>query len=385
MKTIYAVSTIIALLFCTGYGWAKPSCPGHPSCKPDDGGGDPPVSSSPSIVYTVGSNGSKRDLYLMNADGSSPLLFKQGRASKGKQSSIRYQHGEWSPDGTEIAFIDTGYLDAIWVGPADNPSEAVPIFDSEGLSPGADLAWHPTEDWIALQIWSQRLDTNGNNVGDSDIWVTSSSGGVPVNLTSSLLPAPDSEIDWGLEDRPTWSPDGTQLLIRDWVLLPGFPDRVRLLICDFNGSSQPPSLACPSTSWREQIFIEEPAWHPDADLIAYPESVVEGGNYTRRDIFIESTDSPTSTCLHIKADGSMINKPGCTVRRVGDYLLRNEVAWTCDGQSLLVNAQSSLTDDRAIYIIKNVLTATQLSLEPLRLTAGKQSSLSEQAAQRTCP
>jgi len=66
---------------------AKPSCPGHPSCKPDDPPDDPPGALSPVIAFAEGGA-----LWVSNADGSGETFVPTGNAAS-------VWHHSWAPGG----------------------------------------------------------------------------------------------------------------------------------------------------------------------------------------------------------------------------------------------------------------------------------------------
>ncbi|UCE02590.1 MAG: PD40 domain-containing protein [Candidatus Latescibacterota bacterium] len=146
-------------------------------------------------------------------------------------------HASWSPDGAQIAYAQV-------IGPSDRGL----VVHSESMSGGTriveglvlDPDWSPVSDRIVYT----RFEMSG---GDSDLWIVSSDGSNPTQLTSG--PANDAE--------PAWSPDATTIAFssdrsgnRDLWLIPsagGTPTRLTT-----NASLE-----------------STPAWSPDGRWIAF--------------------------------------------------------------------------------------------------------------------
>lgn len=104
----------------------------------------------------------------------------------------------WSPDGKRIAFLRSGADGGIYVAAVDGSGTPVRVAESQGnnlFGVGINsYSWSPDSKWIAF---SRRDATNTN-----DIWVVSSGGGKPVNVT--YYP--------GDNDSPQWTSDGKYLV-----------------------------------------------------------------------------------------------------------------------------------------------------------------------------
>jgi Tol biopolymer transport system component len=120
----------------------------------------------------------------MNADGS-----RQRRLT-----GVNGEYPDWSPGGRKIAFDHMFAPNDwdIWVVSADG-SEAKPLVAWRG-SQEQGAAWSPDGQWIAFQ------STRGSQDGVPHIWVTRADGSDARQLTSAI------------GKRPSWSPDGSQVL-----------------------------------------------------------------------------------------------------------------------------------------------------------------------------
>jgi len=127
-----------------------------------------------------------------------------------------------SPDGTRVAFVVANYTDGtgdIFVVDRDGADVQQITFEPELDD---QPAWSPDGQHIAFRSFRTQL------LGD--IWVVTSSGGNPTNLTPDPLPG---VID---ESHPNWSPDGTHIVYasneggdRDiWTMTAQGADKLRI-------------------------------------------------------------------------------------------------------------------------------------------------------------
>ena len=141
------------------------------------------------------------DIYVMNADGTSPVNLTRSP-----------HHGEenpsWSPDGSKIAFYSTFYdtragtigAQGIYVMNADgtNPIKTNQ-FDDTGTN--QNLAWSPDSSKIAFTCSDPTAPGLQNRRSIWEICVMNADGTSPVRLTHNSVE----------DSHPTWSPDGSKI------------------------------------------------------------------------------------------------------------------------------------------------------------------------------
>lgn len=382
----------ILALYVTSAASAPPVCPGHPSCKDDgggdDGGGDSGSVSNPAVAYTAYRTKGRGDLYLMNADGSAATLLLEGSGSSGNTPAKEYANAGWSDDNAALAFTDSGSDGALFRMPVDgsSPPSALYLADADTRLFGR-VDWRPTGEWIAFGI-----SEDDGGYGDADIVVIPPAGGAAVNLTSSFAPNASLNEDVSIEFEPSWSPAGDRLVLRRWVNIGigSTPERQQVLICDFSVDGQP-VLICPVDASGDFVPLYEdesifaPTWHPTLDLIAYEVSQIHpDGNGTNSDLFIEPPNGE-GPCIHIRTDRSLMSRSCATTWDLGALRFEHSIAWSCDGQDLIVRARETLTGDRQLYLISAVLADSQPTWTLLKGTGGGERSLGSVASRRSCP
>jgi tol-pal system beta propeller repeat protein TolB len=136
---------------------------------------DPTWSPDGSMIAFASSRSGKRQLYVMNADGSNITQLTDLNDMGGRST--------WSPDGTKLAF---------YRGPAGDHNIFVINVDGTGLtrltSGGDNLgpSWSPDGEWIAFTSFR-----DGNN----EIYVMHPDGSGVTRLTDS--PVSDWQPRWG--------------------------------------------------------------------------------------------------------------------------------------------------------------------------------------------
>lgn len=167
-------------------------------------------------------------LVVMGRDGSGQRVLYEGPGI--------FQHGDWSPDGSQIAFTaDVDFNPEIFLIPSEG-GEPTRLTDDPAVDWGPD--WSPDGSEI---VFASDRD------GDPDLYVMDSSGATLRQLTD--LP--------GAEGGATFSPDG------GWIAFEtdgaGNPD-IALIRPDGSGQI---------TLTSDEAFDAGPAWSPDGTRIVF--------------------------------------------------------------------------------------------------------------------
>ena len=245
------------------------------------------------IAYATDGSG----MYTVAADGSQPVLLKSGNARQPR----------WSPDGSQIAFIDyTGVPLGVQlrVMDADGTDEHVVATDAD---------WENI--WLSEQPWSpdgSRVawgpvprPTTPISPGEGDIYTASAAGGDVRRITT----------DGRSKEPPVWSPTAPKLAYA--ALVPGSPFGSWELFSARDDGSAPEQI----TSGGFQNM--QPSWSPSGASIAF----VRGVN-SEREIYL------------VHPDGSELHR---VVELYG--LAAGEPAWSPDGSKIVyTNAINGRSD-----------------------------------------
>lgn len=149
------------------------------------------------VVYMRQDAVNGQDLWRVGADGSNPEDLTNS-------PGIQETSAEFSPDGTEIAYVssgpnpccDTGYNNDIWAMDA-NGSNQTPLTETDYPQQNVSPTWSPDGTKIAFSTFeSKEGKENGFHVMDSD-------------GTNQVRPLPEGSPV--LTDALSWSPDGTKI------------------------------------------------------------------------------------------------------------------------------------------------------------------------------
>jgi Tol biopolymer transport system component len=173
-------------------------------------------------------------VYVMEADGSSPVLLTPGGTPV------------WSPDGHRIAFSGP---DGVTVMNADGSDPVV-------LAPGYAPAWSPD----GTQIAFNRVGQCAADICGVDLYVVSADGSVVRKLTASM-----NIFDQWLS--PSWSPDGTRI---------AFTRDCCFLGADLHGVE----TIAPSGGRTSRVYTGpvrgKPVWSPDGATLAFAAAQDDG-------------------------------------------------------------------------------------------------------------
>ena len=238
----------------------------------------------------VSSRGGNNEIYVMNADGSSPVTLTN--------NSTYISSPAWSPDGKRIAFesIRDGNS-GIYIVNADGSGLVNLINPScSGHSP----AWSPN---------GQRIAFACQRSGKSEIYVMNTDGSSPVNLTNNSANS----------STPAWSPDGKHIAFES-----NRDGNYEIYVMKADGSE-------PARLTNNSAGDSSPAWSPDGKHIAF---------FSERD--------GNDEIYVMNADGS--EPANLTNNSADDY----SPAWSPDGKYIaFVSKRDGNRDgNREIYVMK---------------------------------
>ncbi len=156
---------------------ANPATDQNPAWSPD----------GTKIAFASNRGGSHMDIYVMSANGSSPVnLTPLGDSTESGEAGI---DPAWSPDGARIAY---SYQGDVWVMNADGSAKSNLTHDPAVPAAGWQPAWSPNGSTIAY-------------IRGADVWVMRADGSAKTQLTFTTG-------GLGTEKVPDWSPDGTRIV-----------------------------------------------------------------------------------------------------------------------------------------------------------------------------
>ena len=193
-----------------------------------------------------GSGGSRRNIWVMDADGGNPRNLTNHEALDSSP--------DWSPDGMQIAFVsnrDGDWEFDFWKAPSDiyamTPDGANLINLTNHPAADGNPAWSPDGMQIAFTS-----DRDGNR----EIYVMNADGTNPINLTNH--PAEDRAADW--------APDGQQIAFvsnrdGDWEKKPN--DNWEIYVMNADGANS-------INLTNHKAWDSGPVWEPVPTLKVSP-------------------------------------------------------------------------------------------------------------------
>jgi TolB protein len=162
------------------------------------------------IVYTsTGESGGYSKIYVMNEDGSEPVLLHEVEGSN-------VLHPDISPDGTRIIFSTSGeslFDQFIYVMNSDGSEVTQLTTESDDANDFAPV-WSPDGSEILFER-------------DNDLFVMNDDGSDQTNITNT-----EEYFEWD----PEWSPDGTEIVYRRGTDDNHDQDEGNIIIANADGS-----------------------------------------------------------------------------------------------------------------------------------------------------
>jgi hypothetical protein len=293
-------------------------------------------------------------IWLMESDGSNPIYVYEPCGPPIGSGAIPTLP-EWSPDGrsliiTQINYEDWAILNGVfrldladpptqssmacpedippqiigWPGRLAAQGTAFPELDGL-IYEGADgnPKWSPRGDEVALRVWADAFELNGDGYGHYVVVVADPSNtcNPPPGTCQDLIPIYHRRdaTTWGFD----WSPDGTELLIFYSVSLGNDEWRNELAIINRESGDVRDSWTLESVTPAEVGFMNSPVWAPTAPegyvgpVVAFGDLFSHGrGNRFERRIYL----------LDLGVENPMAEQIG----------LGSSPAWSPDGRFLAV-------------------------------------------------
>ena len=159
----------------------------------------PQPTPDPAIAFVAEKNFSREDLMVMNADGSNQTLVLEGGKSLG------HHQPNWSPDGTQLAFISKIQGDGVYIINREGTGLRKVVALNAAASDFDGPAWSPVpapDGRFKIAYSDRARKPDGTLEEDTDLFLVDVDGSGRVQLTNTR----------GLHELdPTWSPLATRL------------------------------------------------------------------------------------------------------------------------------------------------------------------------------
>ncbi|MCH8987821.1 MAG: serine/threonine-protein kinase [Chloroflexi bacterium] len=288
------------------------------------------------IVFASGRNEeTKREIYIMNADGSG-----QTRLTNNKHTD---QWPVWSPDGRRIAF--TSFRDGvsgIYIMNADGS-------DQTRLTTSPGRAWDPT--------WSpdgKRIAYYGFLGTNAEIFVATTDG-----LSQKIRLTKNSARD----SQPTWSPDGARIAFASYR-----DGGSRIFAMNADGSNV-------TRLSYDGSGGEDPDWSPDGTRIAFSHGgpgnsqiwvmYIDGSGQTRLSNDLNSDEYPvwssdgTRIVFTSYRDGNpeiyVMNSDGSGQTRLTTTFSERQPDWSPQQPNTMIGSAVSLTGEQEVQAQKSCI------------------------------
>ncbi len=251
---------------------------------------------APKIVFGTVRVSGQHDVYVMEADGSSPTRLT---------TSLAYDdQPKWSPDGSKIVFMSgrDGNFEIYTMNPDGSGQTRITN------NPAGDgfPAWSPDGSKIAFVRGSL------NNASTFEIWVMNANGSNEVRLTT----------DAAIDAVPSWSPDGSKIVFMSGGSSLFDPNAFEIYSINADGTNR-------TRLTNNTIADGQPSYSPDGSKILFASG--DAFNPNGIEIFV------------MNADGS--NRAQLTSNGVTDGF----PAWSFDG-STIVFAAGSVNDENTVEL-----------------------------------
>ncbi len=354
-------------------------------------------------------NGTLRgDLFALNPGSGSTVRITNGDQMGSGQAGGQATDGDWSPDGTKIAYVSenpnwfAGDGSGLVVANADGSNPHLIYEFPSGFQHIYSPRWTPDGRAIAFLMetfvypnWVQEIhliDADGTNLrgignasmpgGFSGVATCGPVGGripdgcwtlaVEASVTAGAVQVGRIQangsgfalITTGTADyQPRFSPDGTKL-----VFTRGFAKNAVVYVANADGSN-----AIAVTSPASDSFDNEPIWSPDGTQIALMRNSYQPGFIHQRDIVVASADACHGTTVGTGSpyaqplswqSGTAVQGPGSISGHVflgGASLVGPSAAGITVTVSWSGGSASAQTNSHGDYVVSNIPVGVEIT------------------------